>query len=243
LNEKDGISTTSGKIFYTGNSGKSWNLSNMPAIGEPFGFDFINEKQGFFFGCRLTKPLTSSNSGKEWTRISDDLVGEFGLISFASSKTGWIASNGAVKLKMTDDGGKNWKEIILPENKKVLLAVNLRTEKDGYVLDNDLNLFKTTDGGNTWETIQLNLPKENFDLFDTDYNKAAIRFYNENNGEIFIYQTQPEKCWLNIETKDGGKTWNTIPITVEKGTVYITHDGNYLSIYGNNLTLLKRKKA
>jgi hypothetical protein len=96
--------------------------------------------------------------------------------------------------------------------------------------------------GRTWEKIPINIEPENY-LQPFDYNMAIVRFYNENEGEIFLYQVKPAAGWVNIRTGDKGRTWASTAVPGGNGYIYLSYDGKYLSIaeFTNNLLLLKRK--
>lgn len=245
FNDNNGFIGSKERIMYTTDGGNSWNPGFSKDKFYPYGIDFINENIGFIFGAQ---PPTggygtnekSEDGGKTWTHISENPLIFFNHVSFISPEIGWIARTNI--LQLTKDGGKSWTELVLPENRDSIIAITLRTMNDGYFLDMNLDLYFTNDGGNTWVKNPLNLPNR-YSIQDPDFHRVSMRFYDENIGEIYLFQTKPEANWLNLKTIDGGKTWSSTKIPGYEGFVFLSHDGRYLSIVEltSNLLVLKRK--
>jgi photosystem II stability/assembly factor-like uncharacterized protein len=156
----------------------------------PFAVDPAQEGVLYFGTFRLYR---TTNRGESWTPISDGLTkGEGSLSTIAVSPsdpqviyTG--ASDGSVQ--MTPDGGATWTNltkaplpnrfvseiVVTPDNPQVAYAVfngfNTHTpEASGHV-------FKTVDGGATWQDISGNLP---------DVPVLSVILHRQRSGALYI---------------------------------------------------------
>jgi photosystem II stability/assembly factor-like uncharacterized protein len=91
------------------------------------------------------------------------------------------------------DGGMNWSEVPAGLNstsnlKKIVFVDDLY----GYILDSNINVFKTTNGGVSWSKIYMNL---NTNLNRIKFLDRLTGFLTGSNSAIY-------------KTTDGGLTWN-----------------------------------
>jgi|GEM_PF-2108914 len=68
------------------------------------------------------------------------------------------------------------------------------------------NLFRTTDGGSTWQEMKLTIPQETFIDQIHFINRSLGWVVLQKHGEIFK-QSGSRIIWL-LKTNDGGETWN-----------------------------------
>ena len=133
-----------------------------------------------------------------------------------------IAYSNALILK-TEDGGKNWKKVYQSSRPfETTWKVSFPTPNIGYVTIQSYNpdpnvkqqrIAKTTDGGNTWEEIDL--------IQDALARQFGIGFLDENHGFVGTMSS-------GFETKDGGKTWSPIDLgrACNKINLYKDSNGN-----------------
>lgn len=76
-----------------------------------------------------------------------------------------------------------------------LNSVNFISKDTGYVIDDNANKFKTTDGGLTWSPIIM--PQVDFFKFTDRYNAIGYKFY-------------PSSKRILLSTDNGGVSWDTI---------------------------------
>ena len=69
-------------------------------------------------------------------------------VAFATGRTGSLAR--------TADGGQTWTDLDVPTTGNVL-DVSFPHPKDGYALDSNATLFKTTDGGGNWSLLNTGM--------------------------------------------------------------------------------------
>ncbi|MEM7087854.1 MAG: T9SS type A sorting domain-containing protein [Bacteroidota bacterium] len=166
-------STDGGFTFQNGTNGISGgdrNNWNTPVALSPFNSEIM------YYG---TNRLYTSNRAVSWSVISPDLTdgqhpsgsGSYGTLTAISSSsynlnTIYVGSDDG-NVNVTFDGGITWENISdgLPKRYITSLAVSPDDDLIAYVtlsgyttLDYTPHVFKTEDGGQTWEDISGNLP-------------------------------------------------------------------------------------
>jgi photosystem II stability/assembly factor-like uncharacterized protein/pimeloyl-ACP methyl ester carboxylesterase len=146
-----------------------------------------------------------------------------GIVCAASDED--MEKSNALILK-TSDGGKTWKKVYQSNRPfEGTWKASFPTEKIGYVTIQSYNpdpnvkqqrIAKTTDGGNTWQEINL--------VEDAGAREFGIGFIDENHGFVGTMNT-------GFETKDGGKTWTTVNLGMACNKIRIYRDANG-KIYG-----------
>ncbi len=136
-----------------------------------------------------------------------------------------IAKSNALILK-TIDGGKTWKKVYQSNRPyETTWKASFPSEKVGYVTIQSYNpdpavaqqrIAKTTDGGETWEEINL--------VEDNRGREFGIGFITENHGFVGTVNS-------GYETKDGGKTWTAIDLGMACNKIRIYKDENE-GVYG-----------
>lgn len=254
LNEEYGLTVGyGGEIHYTNDGGQTWPDAENSSMCR-FCLDIVNENLAWC-GGNGSNVRVSSDGGKTWSAVSDvSLGGGHSNIDFIDETTGWITS--LTKCAVTNDAGVTWTDLTLPEDVKGIAAVCLRTVDDGYMLSHDGLFFTTSDGGATWSKQDLGI--KNYEIEDTKNNPginksnialADISFSDKDNGIIVFTGVKTGagyKTW-SLTTDDGGATWTSELITPVEGfsptKVFISGDGNYLTLGTNNkqVIVMKRK--
>jgi len=140
-------------------------------------------------------------------------------IVYASVMGNLYAPNAERGIYRSDDGGDNWKQVLFvnseagavdlildPNNPRVLYASTWKIKRTPYSLESGGEgsaIWKSTDGGNSWENISANegLPKGTWGI-----------------SGITVSPVNSERVWAIIENKDGGvfrsedggKTWKKL---------------------------------
>jgi len=146
-----------------------------------------------------------------------------GIVCAASDED--IEKSNALILK-TSDGGKTWKKVYQSNRPfEGTWKASFPTEKIGYVTIQSYNpdptvkqqrIAKTTDGGNTWNEINL--------IEDAAARQFGIGFIDENHGFVGTMNS-------GYETKDGGKTWDSVNLGMACNKIRIYRDANG-KVYG-----------
>ncbi len=137
--------------------------------------------------------VKSTNSGGSWSLIGKGLPGRFGnvlAIDPMSSSTLYAESRNI--LFKSANGGKRWQETGLGETPVQSVTFDPRTPSTVYATG--VGIFKSTDSGETWQTIENNLP---FALV----------------GRLLIDPANPSIIYTSsFKSTDGGRNWQAIAI-------------------------------
>jgi len=247
LNESYGITVGArGSIYFTNSGGEAWAPAENKSLCL-FGIEIIDESTAIYCGNGGYVGVTN-NSGKTWTDVTN-----YGLperkhcryLSFISKESGWIAA--PQQLAATFDGGETWNEITLPEGIAKIKAIDIWSENQGCVLDNEYTLFFTNDGGSTWHRQNIDLDIQGISKKITMAPDTALRFTDRNNGSV-IFQALVEDgvVLYTIITEDGGETWlqEEVPFRlVDISNIYLTKDAKTLTLFnmGDGLIVMNRK--
>lgn len=139
-----------------------------------------------------------------WRRQASGSLAWLRAAHFMDARNGWAAGARGALLKTTD-GGRTWAKASLPTKDDVRdiffldlntgwmvcnrSEVNLKTERDARAY-----LLKTTDGGRTWERIEITNVNANVRLTRIVFSDASNGFALGESGTLF-------------RTSDGGATW------------------------------------
>jgi len=235
MDENFGITVGyAGEIHYTTDGGETWPEAVNTSLCR-FGLDIIDEHIAWHVGNGGNVRL-STDGGQTWQAVED--VKDHGIsryVSFLDEQTGWV-SNGEA-LWLTDDGGQSWQDIVIPEEVKVISAVNLVTPEQGAFLDIAGNLYLTEDGGVTWVAQPLPLDK---DRRFTVMILPAMRFQDGDHG-LIVGRTKSDET-IALRTEDGGENWSEEAIPIDEigstGMFYLSHDGLTLTFTDENRVIV-----
>ncbi|MCL4352644.1 MAG: YCF48-related protein [Firmicutes bacterium] len=147
-------------LLKTTDNGQHW-TDVWPARFPQQEVDFVSTAVGYGLG-EEDNPyavLKTVNGGKGWTVVNADPPADFSQISFVGS-AGWAiadATDGSrVEVFRSENGGVSWR-LLSSEPTSLSLSIKMFTKEIG-VLDTFETLYKTTDGGVTWQAIADNAP-------------------------------------------------------------------------------------
>ncbi|HEX2925106.1 MAG TPA: YCF48-related protein [Ruminiclostridium sp.] len=174
-----------------------WTWQNPLPPGNGFrDVQFIDSLNGW--ACGDSKIAKTTDGGQNWILLNAPPTNNYFVkLFFASKNKGFIHSTGDnSQTYVTNDGGISW-DVVTPLSNKYLPRMQFLNEKVGYVLQFwetgffDFHLFKTTDGGKTWN---------NYDPVAASLRSYSFFFLDENYG------------WVDTDggiarTTDAGKTW------------------------------------
>jgi len=137
---------------------------------------------------------------------------------FINANDGWVFRTENYQLLRTRDGGKTWTELYPMTGMRHIFMTDTLV---GYMIvqENTLKLFKTNDGGNNWQLLNLQFDYESALLYNPI---KPILFINKNVGFVANVNTY-------MKTTDGGETW------IEMDLPYNSDDGYKLV---NNITFI-----
>ncbi|GAI56824.1 unnamed protein product, partial [marine sediment metagenome] len=193
--------------------------------------------------------LHTVDGGKTWEQQATGVhFGQIVDLFLFDEQNGWALTNenyrpqdsteSYIQVLKTTDSGMNWELINTGQTGLITIGSVIRTgslffqdASKGWILGANCNLYKTGDGGDTWNTVPLPLDWTNtFDIvFSTDKKGTTCGeslFHTQDGGDQWteipsinsqftdMYFTDSIHGWMvgewgNIyRTDDGGSTWN-----------------------------------
>lgn len=168
------------------------------------------------------KVIISNDQGKTWNTYSVSMDSNhtssiMNLIGFTSKNDGWILVDGGVGcgtqqsfFLKTNDGGKTWTPIRNDIYSKLLSSAVFANDKIGFLIpEHTPELYRTQDGGNTWDTIQLPAIKAEDCFINDDGYILGSPVFNGAKGSMPISYNDDgnPKIQGQYITSDYGKTW------------------------------------
>ncbi|MFZ1322920.1 MAG: YCF48-related protein [Ignavibacteria bacterium] len=146
--------------------------------------------------------MYSANSGTNWTTYSIGVTGDFNDIAMINENTGYVTGTNSQVYKTTD-GGISWIAKTKPHaTNYTLYNCDFIDENTGWVFVNFAtvpggNVFKTTDGANTWTQYTTGATSENI---------YSAEMLNANTG----YTTMNQSNRPVYKTINGGVNWSPL---------------------------------
>jgi len=201
--------------------------------GRVTSIDVVNSNSDIIYAGTASGGLWKSNSGGiTWEPIFDnELTASIGAVAIQQSNPSviWVGTgegnprnslNGGFGIYKSLDGGKNWRAmglertrhihrvVIDPTNPDVVYAAAIGSPWGEHP---ERGIFKTTDGGETWNKILFANNKTgaaDLVMDPTNPNKLIAAMW-EHKREPWFFKSGGEGSGLHI-THDGGKTWKKI---------------------------------
>ncbi len=190
-------------LLKTTDSGESWNVVREKVLDNMTNLKFINENVGYSESITGLRQLyKTTDGGENWKRISAGTGFDSEISSFAVSQDEvfiGIGDNGIIK--RTTDDGITWLNMD-KGFKDDLTNIQFIDNENGWITGRYGTIFKTTDGGNSWEDKKSNVLNDDIYL---------IKFFNNNIGIISGYYKSPYGNKLTFyKTTNGGEEWNEL---------------------------------
>jgi len=217
------IACDDGNILKTNNGGQNWISFPVSPINEIRDVHFISTDLGF--ATSQTKIFKSNSGGATWTELA--IFPDYSLsnIYFLNDSMGFILCYPRRILKTTDSGN-SWTEIIVDSN-FTFNGIYFKNETIGWASVHEGvtyigSIFKTIDGGETWEKIHLNYYLLNSISGFPDSDTLFCCGVEVLHG---VYR-------VLLSSQDGGETWFTVPSPINTYLFYFSTP-NIGRIYGH----------
>lgn len=226
INENIGyITGDNGVIFKTIDGGNTWQWASFQN-GRYYGtamFDihFLDSNVGFSTGAR-GRIIKTTDGGNTWTQNAPT-YNDINQLEFLTQDIAY-ARVGSEYFK-TLNSGINWTFVGTPKHYEYSSGSDFINENIGYSIGGGTtstsgDVFKTIDGGNTWNKLGIVV----------DEGLSCISFINENVGFISGGFNRP----VTYKTIDGGTTWQQIG-TFKFGQIQFLNDNiGYARNIGNS---------
>lgn len=200
------------RLFRTSNGGLSWEES--PLAFNPWRIQFLDPQHGY-----------------------------------AMVNLGAAAGSMAVDLYRSDDAGATWALVyhVDPQSTATRGVLPFGGDKNGFTfrdlehgwvtgfqpVEGAAYLYKTSDGGQTWNPQTLTVP--------TPYTSGQLtvdppRFFDEQNGILPVLLTADSSTWIFYITRDGGETWTSTAVSHATGVYSLPTFQDFYIYDGATLT-------
>jgi photosystem II stability/assembly factor-like uncharacterized protein len=194
-----------------------------------YGIDIVSTSVAWTCGG-MTHVRRSTDGGRNWPAVTDFGEGTTRpchTISFLDERTGWLAT--LHMFGSTSDGGTTWTRVPQPEGIARIASIDLVAPGRGYLLDFSGALFATQDNGAHWTPV-ARLDLDGMIIPEAAYQMAAMRFSEDGRGLIVVSEEYRSGRVAAFHTSDGGRTWNSEPIPVLSGPVFLSRQEPLLTV-------------
>ncbi|GAA5042594.1 hypothetical protein GCM10011506_45250 [Marivirga lumbricoides] len=185
------------------NGGEDWEITGFEGEGL-WAVDFVNASTGYMV-TDAGNIYKSTDGGSSFTALNTGISdGRFWDVQFIDENKGWVVGRGSdfPVILYTEDGGTTWTQ---QEHNSFsgsgFTTVFFLNENIGWIGGYEYEIFKTTDGGNTWVKQTTTEPDQGFAFF------TSMQFQDENIGYATTTIFQSSTVRKIIKTTDGGETW------------------------------------
>ncbi|HAD97990.1 MAG TPA: hypothetical protein DCG19_11335 [Cryomorphaceae bacterium] len=188
-------------ILKTTDGGQSWDT----LVTNRFGYElrtthFIDDQTGFFGGQGIVVKTTDGGASFTSYPIANT-VGAVEEVYFKDASTGFALVKESIY--KTTDGGVNWTQVFQDTADHYLLyCIGLdfpQNGSTGFVINQQAELLKTVDNGNTWQRIGR--------IADT-INASSIDFVDAQTGYFgSLDPNRFDRAGGIYRTDDGGQSW------------------------------------
>ena len=228
-----------GIIHKTTNGGSNWTSLTSGVSNNLQSVVFTNATTGYIVG-ENGMILKTINAGSSWTVQTSGTTSTLYSLSFTDANTGIAVGTNGIILK-TMNAGVSWSPRIsnMATN---LISVYFPSTSVGYA-SSEGKIIKTTDGGETWKTIQQGVSGDIYiKLFFTSVNTGYVTLRDANGANSILKTTNGGVNWtvLNVssayaisslfftnantgyagsvgrifKTNDAGITWESQPVNL-----------------------------
>lgn len=205
-------------LFRSTSGGQSWDSRLVPVDGRDFRLQRLDATTGLVGGMSDTEAVLARtrDRGATWQTSRTSCQGSDARFTFRTAEEGWLAcvappgaSRDSLDLYHTADAGQSWTRLTrlttasasppTPDQAEAppLPSFSFSSPTDGLLATGGGELFRTDDGGRTWQR-----------LVQADEPLLQIEFTDARHGWLLGQQS----IWRTV---DGGKTWQKSSVAVQ----------------------------
>jgi len=160
----EGIVSGNANLYKTTNGGQNWfSVFQTPNNRGYFNGLAFTKANGSLFGLAIAERIyRSSNNGLNWVELNPGVNGvsnaQNSLMIIDNNFYGFGLNNGAARIRLTTDNSSTWTTQQISVSGSITSAIAFHTNKMLGVAATSISLpdiSRTTDGGNTWSTINI----------------------------------------------------------------------------------------
>lgn len=212
------VGGNNGEIYITHTGGKEWSeiTSSLDFSNRIIKLDVIG--QNIYAASNSNLIFISSDQGDTWTKSELGKTDKIIYLQFFDDKSGYSGGRNGY-FYTTVDGGLSWKSHSLPVDEDSVNAFSFVNRKFGFALVGNSKLFKTTNGGESWDySILKNY--EYLRFYDLDFLDPKTGYLSGEDGYL-------------IKTTDGGNTFRTAHTSNESLSKKIKFANYYFGVSYN----------
>jgi photosystem II stability/assembly factor-like uncharacterized protein len=180
-------------------SQNQWNqIHPYPTLKNLRDTHFNSEEEGWITGNDISggSILYTNDAGVTWETQTSGSDTPYTSLFFIDDNEGW--AGGWKCIYHTTNKGNTWESQQLPNVLSNIFDIFFINQNIGWAVGERNTILKTSDGGETWNTIQYS--------FNSDRRFYGVCFYNELNG-FAVGGRSYDDYGIIMETNDGGETW------------------------------------
>lgn len=186
-----------GALHISENEGITW-TECVPSSIDLYKASAVDENNWYLAGDK-GYVIHTADGGSTFERLI--IPGEINTLyscHFKNAAEGFVSGKTSGKIYHTYDGGQNWESVTIPgvSSTKSFYDFYFLNDEIGYIVGLGGKVAKTTDGGNTWNTVGDNI-NSTYNLYCTYWKSETQGYAGSGSGRLFI-------------TNDGGITWTNL---------------------------------
>lgn len=257
IDHNRGWVVASDTVFQSTDGGMTWLGQRYAVVGGWSDIEFGYFPNGLIVGGDALaggKILKSTNGGLAWYEVNTiSLPPGVPRIQSTSSNTAWImvgnARSGSVQVVYkSTDAGEHWQSVLIGNSDTSFNSISFVSDSVGFVSTLGYTLFKTSNGGNTWQMLETPEIFTSLFFFSTYEGWAGSVvgevYHTTDGGGSWQSQSSPFGSGVNaVNFSDVEHGWavggsGSILATTNGGTSFIDEEAN-VSVRMSDFVLLQ----